>query len=421
MQLTSAAGGAGRALRVRLGSAAALVLAAGAPVAAQAATDPSLRIEASGLFYTEAQRTTVYEPIGRITRLFADGQTLSAQFAVDVMTGASPTGANPAGRALTTTSASGSSTTVGADAVPTARFSDTRAALDLEWARPIGIATPTLGLHVSREKDYQSLGGNASLSVDLDHRLLTVTAGVGRNQDRVFPMAGVVRGLTTGTRSVADAADKQVTSGLLGLTRVLTRRWLMGVNVSHISERGYLTEPYKVVSLLDRGTGRTTGALREKRPETRARTSVLLSSAYHLPRNVLSLSYRDYRDDWQVRSHTLDGRLRMPIAEGSWFEPHARFYSQSAASFFRPGLIDGAALPEFASADQRLGRLKSLTLGATYAFRLPGQPGEWSIRGEYLGQFGAHHPKGTVGVQRDYDLSPALNVASVVVGWTLER
>ena len=238
MQLTSAAGGAGRALRVRLGSAAALVLAAGAPVAAQAATDPSLRIEASGLFYTEAQRTTVYEPIGRITRLFADGQTLSAQFAVDVMTGASPTGANPAGRALTTTSASGSSTTVGADAVPTARFSDTRAALDLEWARPIGIATPTLGLHVSREKDYQSHGGNASLSVDLDHRLLTVTAGVGRNQDRVFPMAGVVRGLTTGTRSVADAADKQVTSGLLGLTRVLTRRWLMGVNVSHISERG---------------------------------------------------------------------------------------------------------------------------------------------------------------------------------------
>lgn len=418
MQLTPASG---PALRARLGQAAALVLASSVPAAAQTAPAPTMRVEASGLFYAEAQRTTIGEPIARITRFFADGQSLSAQFALDVMSGASPTGANPAGVAQTTTSASGTRTTVAADAVPTAKFSDQRAALDLEWSRPVGLATPTLGTHFSREKDYQSLGGNAALSVDLDHRLLTLTAGVGRSQDRVFPVEGIVRGLTTGSRSIADAADKHVTTRMLGVSRVLTRRWLMGVNVSRVSEDGYLTEPYKVVSLLDPQTGRTTGALREKRPDTRERTSVLVSSAYHLTRDVLSLSYRNYHDDWEIRSHTFDGRLRMPVAEGSWLEPHARFYTQSAASFFHAGLVDGAPLPRFASADHRLGKLSSLTLGATYGFRLHGLPGEWSVRAEYLGQFGEHHPKDAVGVQRDFDLAPPLHVGSIVVGWTFER
>ncbi len=414
----------GSRLRSRLGQAAALVLASSASAAAQtspSAPDPTLRIEASGLFYSEAQRTTIAEPIARITRLFANGQTLSAQFALDVMTGASPTDGNPAGTAQTTTSPSGNKTTISADAVPTAKFSDTRGALDLEWVRPVGVLTPSLGVHVSREKDYQSLGGSGSLAIDLDHRLLTVTVGGGRDQDRVLPLEGIVRGLTNGLSAHADGADKHVTTAMLGVSRVLTRRWLVGANVSRIREDGYLTEPYKVVSLLDPVTGKSSSSLREKRPDQRTRTSMLVSSAYHLTNEVLSLSYRHYKDDWDIRSNTVDGRLRMPISESSWFEPHARFYTQTAAKFFRPGLIQGDPLPDFASADRRLGKFSTLTLGAAYGFRIPGQPGEWSVRAEYMGQFGEHHPAGMVGVQRDYDLAPPLNVGSIVLGWTLER
>ena len=87
------------ALRLRLRSAACLLPAADTPAAATAQTpgEPSTRIETSGLVYIERQRTTVAEPVARITRLFANGQTLSAQFALDAMTGGSPTGANPSG------------------------------------------------------------------------------------------------------------------------------------------------------------------------------------------------------------------------------------------------------------------------------------------------------------------------------------
>lgn len=423
---TFAARHSGSLLTGRLRAAACLLLASAVPTAAVAGvaappTESRTRIDVSGLLYAEQARTTVAEPLARITRLFPDGQTLSMQFALDVMTGASPTGANPSGVAQTTTSASGTTKTVGADAIPTATFKDTRAAIDLEYERPLGVWTPAFSAHFSREKDYQSFGGGAKLSVDVDQRLSTITFGAGTNQDRVFPVGGLRPGLTSGAASFADAGAKHVRTALLGTTRVLSRRWLGAVNVSRAWENGYLTEPYKVVSVISRATGRTTGQLDEKRPDTRLRTSILVNSNYHLTRDALYASYRYYFDDWGIRSHTIDLRYRVERSAHTWLEPHVRLYSQGAADFFHSGLRSGDPLPAFASADRRLGPLRTLTLGATYGFKFPGQPGEFSLRGEYMGQFGDHHPAGTIGVQKSYDQSPAMHVGSIVIGWTIER
>lgn len=425
MQLTPATAGSppsvphARRLRV----AACLLLAATTPTAATAAApgEAGTRIETSGLLYAENQRTTVIEPQARITRIFKDGQSLSAQFSFDVMSGASPTGANPAGVPQTTTSASGHTTTIPANQVPTARFEDKRGALDVAWTRPMGLLTSTVGGHVSLEKDYRSLGGNAKLDVDLDDRLMTLTIGVGGNLDRVTPMGGIPPGLSAGARALSDGKSKQVATGLLGLSRVLSRRWLAGVNVSGTVERGYLTEPYKVVSTLDAISGLTTGQLTENRPEHRRRNSVLANSVYHLRTDILYASYREYWDDWDIRSHTLDLRYRREHpGSQTWLEPHVRLYTQRAASFFRQGLVEGAPRPSFASADTRLGTLRTLTLGATYGFHLSGRPGEFTVRGEYMGQFGNGHPGDAVGVQRDYNLAPAMTVGSIVLGWSFD-
>jgi hypothetical protein len=420
MQLSPAPGDV--SIRSRLARAAALLLAAGAPGAAHAAAgDPSLRIEGSSLLYAEQQRTTIFEPVARITRLFADGQSLTAQFSLDLMTGASPTGANPAGVVQTTTSPSGHATTTPADALPTSKFEDDRGALDLTWAKPIGRFTPSVGGHFSLEQDYRSLGVQGSLAVELNQKLTTVTVGGSRDQDRVMPLHGIVNGLSGSDAVVAEADDKQVSTALVGVTQVLTRRWLVGVNASGAWENGYLTEPYKVLSLLNPVTGVQTGTVREKRPDTRQRRSVQVSSAYHLTRDVLSVSYRRYEDDWQVKSNTYDVRYRMPQGEDAWLEPHVRVYSQTAASFFKQGLRNDRPLPEYGSADQRLGHLRSLTLGATYGFRISGSPGDWYVRAEYMRQSGEAHPADAIGVQRTFNQAPTLNVASIVVGWAFER
>lgn len=420
MQLTAA--GRTSPLRRRLGAAACLLLASGMPAVARAEAGATTQVDATALFYGERSRANVAEPTARITRRFANGQSLSAQFGFDVITGASPSGASPSGVPQTTTSASGAVTTNPAGQVPLNAFKDRRFAADLEWQRPfLRSFLSTIGGHVSREKDYQSLGASGKLAVELLQRRTTLTVGGGINRDRVFPVGGIPAGLSDpSSPTPSNAAAKDVSTVVLGLSQVVTRRWLVGFNATRTLERGYLSEPYKVVSVLDDTTGMPTGQRMEKRPSTRERRSLIASSVYHLTDDVLSLSYRYYRDDWSVGSHTFDTRYRFELGNDRHLEPHLRYYSQSAASFFRNGLAEGAPLPDFATADYRLGPLRSTTVGATYGFRIPGRPGEWTVRAEYIRQFGDGHPRDAIGVQRQFDLFPTVGIGSLLVGYSIE-
>jgi hypothetical protein len=418
-------------IRTTLRVAACLLLASSLPAPARAdpAASPGWQLDATGLIYSERQRTSVVEPVGRITRFFQDGQTLSAQLAIDAITGASPTGAMPSSQVQTVTSASGTTSTHGADQVPTHKFSDLRGAADLEWGRPVGsLFNATTGLHFSREKDYQSVGVNETFSLDVLHRLATVTVGGGVDRDQVFPVGGTPVPLAEGTLTLRGARNlKRATTGLVGLSRVLSRRWLAGINFTRTRESGYLTEPYKVISLMDPTTANLLGQLTESRPSSRDRRAVLASSVYHLTENILYFEYRYYWDDWGLRSHTADASYRVELPGGRHVLPHVRLYTQTAAEFYRPALDPNVPLPAYASADYRLGPINGVTFGGTYGFHLGGSPGEWSVRAEYMRQWGrGPHPGGddgeeevAVATPRLIETIPGLEIGSVVIGYSL--
>ncbi|MFN7954116.1 MAG: DUF3570 domain-containing protein [bacterium] len=415
---------AARSIRGKLGAAACALLASaaprGAPAAEPAATN---QVDLTSLIYGEAQRVTVVEPNARFTRLYPDGESLYGEVGLDVITGASPSGAVPTGKVQTITTASGRVVTRAASEIPTSPFSDTRVAVDGGWVKPFWLLTPTLTVHFSREKDYQSLGATGKLSFDLPDRLTTLTGGGGYNQDEVFPSGGITLGLADPTlpeTSLGKSRSKRVVNGIAGVSRVLTRRWLVGVTGSYTSEQGYLTEPYKVLSLVDPLTGLPTAERTESRPTSRSRFSVLGSSVYHFDEDVLHLSYRYYGDDWSIRSHTVDLAYRAELGGSVYLEPHLRYYTQSAASFFRFGLVDGEPLPEFATSDYRVGPLDSVTVGATLGFRVPHLAGEWSARAEYLGQFPDGHPADAIGIERTYDLYPVMNIGSLVLTYEIK-
>src|SRR6202007_15240 len=108
----------------------------------------------------------------------------------------------------------------------TAPFHDRRIAFDPEWKAPAGrFVTADVSGHVSREKDYQSLGFNRAASVDLFQRLVTLTAGGGMSRDNVFPVGGTPAGLSTGAIIFTGKNPKNVNNVVLGVSRVLTRRW----------------------------------------------------------------------------------------------------------------------------------------------------------------------------------------------------
>ncbi len=394
---------------------------------------PSTQLDASLLIYGEAGRTQVVEPTVRATRLFADGQSLSGQLAIDVITGATPSGALPSGvvtpgeppggedvHTVTAASGGGGGSAEDPGQIPVTNFQDTRVAADASWLKPFGIITPVVGGHFSRERDYQSLGANGKLSVDLMHRLTTLAVGAWINRDNVFPTGGTHLPLSDSTIIVGtDWNPKDVNGVLVGISQVLTRRWMVGVNGSRSVETGYLTDPYKIVSLMDPVTGITVGEVTEKRPARRDRRDVLTNMVYHFTRDVMYLSHRYYWDDWGVRSNAVDLKYRHELQDGVFLQPHLRYYAQSPADFFRFGLTQGAPLPEYVSSDQRLGPLHTATLGMTLGFTVRNTPGEWTIRAEYIRQSGEGHPDYVVGVQQQFDLFPPVDTGSLVVGYTV--
>lgn len=420
MQLTSAPRAG--SIRPRLSAAAGALLALGAPALSRGEAAPQWQLEATGLYYGEQKRTTVFEPLLRVTRLFADGQSISARVGFDAITGASPTGAIPSNSVQTVTSASGRRTTTVATEVPTSNFSDHRVSVDLDWLRPI---TATLkvngGGHYSIERDYRSVGWSGSASLETMQRLTTITVGGGVNHDQVDPVGGTPVGLSDGkTMRSTDPQSKRVVTATVGLSRVLTRRFLVGLTGSQTREDGYLTEPYKVLSVVDGVTGLPKSELTENRPDRRRRTDLLATGVYHFARDVLYASARHYWDDWGVTSNTVDLKYRHELEAGRYVQPHVRVYHQTAADFFHYDLRRGADVPEYATSDYRLGPLSTVTLGLKYGLPVPNTPGELYIRGEYMTQFGNGHPDGAVGAERRVDLFPSIAVTTVLVGYTVD-
>jgi hypothetical protein len=397
----------------------ALLLVPGAAKAAE--TDPSDRIDFTTLLYGEQSRTQIFEPVVRFTHLMPDGQWVSGQLGIDVITGSSPTGALPSGIVQTRTSASGRTITSPAGQIPMAPFKDRRVSLDGQWQRPWGrLVSSTLGGHFSREKDYQSFGVDGKFSTDLMHRLLNITIGGGVSRDSVFPVGGTPAGLSAGTIIHTGSNAKNVSNVLLGASRILSRVWMVSVNGTRTFESGYLTEPYKLITVENRVTGAPVSSLTDKRPSTRDRSSVLLSSVYHLTDDVVYTSYRYYWDTWNVRSHTIDLKYRRVLDADTYVEPLLRYYQQSSASFYTVGLIQGAPLPEYGTSDYRLGKLRTITVGGTFGFRAGDVPGSFTVRGQYMRQAGDGSPPNAIGIQRNFDLSPSISIFSAVVGYTFD-
>jgi len=401
-----------------LAAAACGLLGAAAPVRSPAAepaskaTDDSWDVDTAFLYYGESDGRVQDASLNAIAvRDFGDEHKLSLDLGIDTLTGASPSGAIAADRPQTFTSPSGRGTyTAKAGEVPLDdSFHDTRFALNAAWSQPFArLYSFNAGLGVSSEYDYQHIGANLGLTRDFNQRNTTLALALAYGQDQVKPVGGLpvpfsAMGDVVGEDSSPDnrsgkTDDKNVLDVLLGVTQVLGRHTLLRLNYSYSDSSGYLTDPYKVLSVVDPVSGeplaRTPppGAqgpggvyLFEHRPDSRKKQSVYGELRQDFAGKVLSLGYRYSTDDWEVDSHTLEGRFRFPVGESSYLEPHLRYYTQTAADFYRYSLADGASMPEFASADARLADLDAYTVGVKYA-RQTTAGNEWSARLELYHQ-----------------------------------
>jgi len=399
-------------IRTRMGIATCALLQVAAPDVH--ATGAEWDVDTAVMVYSEGDgRVQALEPGIHAGRDLEDDARIDLKLIIDAITGASPNGAHASSVAQTfTTPSGGNSYTAAAGETPQDdTFKDTRTGFSADWTRPVDrLTNMILGLNISTEYDYLSLGLSANITRDFNNRNTTLAAGVGINSDSIEAVGGTPIGfspmLSSGVNSVnrsGNSETKTTTDFLVGITQVLSRQTLIQLNYSFGTADGYQNDPYKVLSIVD-GTGALDNSslinrditarpyVYEKRPDKRNRNSLFFRTAHHLTEDVIHFAYRYYWDDWDITSHTFDFRYRYKLDKKSYLQPHIRLYNQDAAEFYRHNLVQGTDVDaggnvslNFASNDYRLAAFDATTIGLKYGMTT-GDDSEFSARAELITQ-----------------------------------
>jgi uncharacterized protein DUF3570 len=414
-----------REIGAPLAAATCALLGHAAPRAAKAQELAPWDVDTSILIYSESDGRVRDVSLNAIVRKeLREESFLNLTVAIDTLTGASPSGAVPATVPQTFTRPSGNAsyTIAALDQPLDDTFQDTRTAISAGWQWPVTRLTLLdVGASLSDEYDYTHTGVNARVAHDFDNRNTTLSFGLALANDTIDPVGGspvpLAPMLAQGNSASKRAGEsKDVTDFLIGVTQVLNRHTVLQLNYSLSQADGYLTDPYKVLSVVDAVTGLPVAGpagsglfryLYESRPDTRDKQSFFGLIKRDFNGDVLEASYRYMTDDWGIDSHTFDVRYRWNLQEGRYLQPHVRFYQQAAADFYRTVLFDGQPILQFATADYRLGELDGITFGVKYGHDAP--RGEWSARLEWYAQTGNPDPAARVGALTGLDLYPNLD------------
>lgn len=411
-------------------------------------------IDAALMVYQEAGgRVMAIEPVASLNVHGADGRELTLEVIADAVSGATPNGAVPSdkaqnfvtpikayGSSMTVTSASGGSTiiqlpptpgqiaqaafgrqyTAAANTLPMDRgFQDHRAAANFSWSQPLGgISLVGFGGGYSQEQDYRAITGNVRVAQNFNSDNTTISLSLNSEFDSSFPFGGVPTPLTTMNAQWKTPTSRSKTQlgFVVGLTEVMSRRWLMQINYSFDVQKGYQNDPYRVISVVDPTTGEPTDTLYENRPNNRSSQSVFWENKFDLDPFITDLSLRYYRDSWGVTSKTAELAERVNLGHSIYMEPSVRWYSQTQANFYHAYLVGGNPLPSYASSDTRLGTFTSLTYGMKVGFKPTGRT-ELYVRGGIYKQSGNGNPADAFGQLQQQNLFAGTKAGFVFIGY----
>jgi Protein of unknown function (DUF3570) len=232
--------------------------------------------------------------------------------------------------------------------------------------------TYTASYMSSVERDYISETASFSLSQSMFGDLTTVTLGFARTNNTV--------GENNGTANKPDVAWlghalTRAYSG--GLSQIITKDFIAGVNLQVITDAGFLANPYREIRYLDptKTIGYTLAS--QVYPDTHTSTAVQVQAKYYLPyRAAVTGLYRYYSDTWGVIGNTYEIDYTHPILNKWIFEGRARYYKQSAATFYSD-LFPFPFSQNFTARDQNLAALDNTTIGAKVTYAL--LPDGWKI------------------------------------------
>jgi hypothetical protein len=250
------------------------------------------------------------------------------------------------------------------DVVTTASpFKEKRTAYDFGADWLVRDSLISLGYYKSTEPDYIAEGLSGDLSHEVFGGQTTVAFGFSRSKDLVGEK---------GTPGWIDKADHW--QYRLGLTQILTPRWLMSLNFELVTDSGFLGSPYRVAYVFG-------AAEQERNPRTRTSRAFKLRTIHDtnalLPRSSLRAEYRYYYDTWEIKAHTFEIGGSKYLGQSFLLDASVRSYSQDKALFYSD---NASAVNTFNSRNRQLSTFRSTAVAAKLSYTLPAWRPGWDTQ-----------------------------------------
>lgn len=220
-----------------------------------------------------------------------------------------------------------------------------------------GKSIMTLGATNSEEKDFISNSYHFGISMDMFGDLTTISMGHSRIQDQV---------LKSNDASFSEDAVRRFYR--LGLSQVVTKNFLLGLNFESISDEGYLNNPYRQYRYQLPGGGDAFDT--EVYPHTRTSNAFSVQAKYYLPyRAAIHYKARSFSDDWGIVANDSEVGYTHPFGENVIVEFRYRLYSQTRADFYSDLHAQRSSQPlDFRARDKELSTFDSTTLGLAVSY-----------------------------------------------------
>jgi hypothetical protein len=219
------------------------------------------------------------------------------------------------------------------------------------------------GFDYSKEEDYESFTPSMEYMhyTDKTHNTaINFGVSVGFNEILVYDAA-------SGASDNSHTEKSMSYNAQIGLTQVLTSESSMKLSLFMVSDDGYLTNPHGII-VRDYNTNKTKLG-NENRPDTRNAYGFTGNYNRLLTDKVSLLSsYRFYKDDWDMTSHTIEVDTYMELSDDVTLGLGVRYYTQLEANFYNAN-IDYFTTQKYASSDERLSKFDAFTYKASIDYK----------------------------------------------------
>jgi hypothetical protein len=219
-----------------------------------------------------------------------------------------------------------------------------------------------LGFNQSEENDFDAQSLHLDLRQEFFADMTTVSLGYSQGEDDIAQ---------TGVAEFAEQAKRR--HFRVGISQVLSPRWIANLSAETISDEGYLQNPYRAVRYRDLSFPAGFTYQEEIYPRTRTSRAIALRLRQYLEHHAaVHYDLRNYSDSWGIGAVEIDLGYVYPFARSGWeLETRIRHYRQSSADFYRD-LFDFQDQTNFRARDKELSEFYSTTLGlgVRYSFKL---------------------------------------------------